>query len=158
VDAPQIREAAIEAFNHAWTLLEKPARTPAETEAMLAAAARSHALWLQVGSAVHDQRGQWMLARAAVDAGMKDKALSHARRTLELTYAANKGHEGFEDFDFAFAEEIAARAFALAGDQRRALQHYAEAKRLGGAVKDATDRAEFFRQFSRGPWFGLTDR
>jgi hypothetical protein len=152
-----IRQAAIEAFNQAWTLLEKPRRTPAETDAMLAAAARSHALWLKAGSAVNDQRGQWMLARAAVDAGMKDKALSHARRTLELTRLARKGRDGFEDFDFAFAEEIAARAFALAGEERRARQHYAEAKRLGEAVKDDGDRAEFFRQFARGPWFGLDD-
>jgi hypothetical protein len=155
VDALAIRKVATEAFNEAWTLLEKPARTPAETEAMIAAAARSHALWLKVGAPVNDQRAQWMLARTAVDAGMKDKALSHARRTLELTRAARTGRDGFEDFDFAFAEEVAARAFALAGEERRARQHYAEAKRLGEAVKDEGDRAEFFRQFGRGPWFGL---
>jgi hypothetical protein len=157
LDAQAIRKAAIEAFNEAWTLLEKPGRTAADTEAMLEAAARSHALWLKVGSAVNDQRGQWMLARTAVEAGRKEKALSHARRTLELTHRAAPGNGGFEDFDFAFAEEIAARAFALAGEERRARQHYAEAKRLGEAIKNQEDRAEFFRQFGRGPWFGLNE-
>ena len=38
---------------------------------------------------------------------------------------------------------------------QRATRHYAEAKRLGEALKDADDRKEFFRQFEREPWFGL---
>jgi hypothetical protein len=155
VDARAIREAAMDAFGEAWTLLEKPQRTPAETDAMIEAAARSHALWLQVGQPVNDQRGHWMMARTAVDAGRTDTALAHARRTIELTATATAGHDGFEDFDFAFAEEVAARAYALAGDMARARRHYAAAKQLGEGIADEGDRTEFFSQFGLGPWFGL---
>ncbi|MFO1185102.1 MAG: hypothetical protein U1E56_09985 [Bauldia sp.] len=156
MDAAAIRRAAIDAFHATWKLLEKADRTAAETEAMLAAAAESHALWLKVGTAVNDQRGEWMLARTAVDAGRAEAAVRHAERTLALTAAAKVGEAGFADFDFAFAEEVTARAFALAGDLARARRHYDQARRLGEAIAEEGDRTEFFRQFALGPWFGLT--
>ncbi len=149
------RKAAIDAFNQAWEMIEKPRRTPAEDDAMIAAAERSLALWAGVGGPVNDQRGEWMIARTAVAAGRKEKALAHAQRTLALTRAALSDPTGFEDFDFAFAEEIAARAHGLSGDLDRARRHYEEAKRLGDAIADDGERAEFFRQFAIGPWYGL---
>jgi hypothetical protein len=155
VDTTATRNAAVDAFNEAWTLLEKPGRNEVEDDAMLAAAERSHRLWLQVGEPVNDQRGEWMIARAAVDARRVDLALRHMRRVLDLTAAAAVGHGGFGDFDFAFANEVAARALALGGDVDAARRHHVKARELGAAIRNPEDRAEFFRQFRRGPWFGL---
>ena len=152
MDLHDVRKAAIEAHEETWQLLEKPDRTAAETEAMIAAAETSLELWAQAGTAVNAQRGHWLIARAAVDAGVPELALEHAERTLALTA---DHRSGLQDFDLAFAEEIAARAFALVGETSRAATHHAEAKRLGEAIKDDGDRKEFFRQFGSGPWFGL---
>jgi hypothetical protein len=152
MDLNDVRKAAIDAHEETWQLLEKADRTAAETEAMIAAAETSLELWGQVGTPLNAQRGHWLIARAAVDAGLAELALEHAERTLTLTA---ERPSGLEDFDSAFAEEIAARAFALSGDMPRAERHFAEARRLGEALKDVDDRKEFFRQFERGPWFGI---
>jgi hypothetical protein len=146
------RRRAIETHGQCWDLLEKPDRTEAESEAMIEAALESLRLWLEVGAPVHAQRGHWMVARVAVDAGQTGLATEHALATLALT-AAHRNE--LEDFDLAFAEEVAARAFALAGDVDRASRHRAEAMRLGEAIADEGDRKEFFRQFGIGPGLGL---
>jgi hypothetical protein len=83
-----------------------------------------------------------------------EPAMEFARRTMELT----REHQAtLADFDLAFANEIAARAWALGGNPLRAREHYDGARRLGDAIKDDGDRAEFFRQFAGGPWFGLDE-
>ena len=153
-DRDAIRRRAIETNGAAWDLLEKADRSDADTEAMVTAATESLTLWRQVGTPVNAQRGHWMIARVAVDAGRADLAVEHARATLDLT-AAHR--EALEDFDRAFAEEVAARAFALAGDLERARRHYATARRLGEAIAGDGDRGEFFRQLAIGPWFELAD-
>ena len=150
--ATDIRRSAIDAHEETWQLLDKRGRTLAEDEAMMAAARLSLEHWAEVGTTVNAQRGHWLVARAAVDAGLAEPALEHAERTLALT--ADQP-DGLQDFDFAFAQEVAARAFALVGDTSRAARHYAKAKRLGEAIEKEGDRKEFFRQFALGPWFGL---
>lgn len=146
------RRRAIETNNRCWTLLEKPDRTPSETTMMVETALESLRLWREAGTPVHAQRGHWMVARVAVDAGLAELAVEHARATLDLTSA----HSGeLEDFDLAFAEEVAARAYALAGETGRARTHHAEATRRGQAIAGDGDRGEFFRQFNLAPWFGL---
>jgi hypothetical protein len=78
--------------------------------------------------------------------------VEYARRTLDLTEA----HASLlADFDLAFAEEIAARAWAATDDRPTAREHLARARELGAAIADAGDRKEFFRQLALGPWFGL---
>jgi hypothetical protein len=71
---------------------------------------------------------------------------------MELTARHEKE---LQDFDRAFAKEIAARAWALAGNRERALKHHKDARMLGNLIADEGDRAEFFRQFDGGPWFSL---
>jgi hypothetical protein len=149
-----IRARAIAENGKAWNLLEKPDRSPAEDSAMIAAAKESLALWLKVGGTVNEQRGCWLVARTAVDAGEADTARQYSERTLALT-AAHR--DALADFDLAFAEEVAARTHALLGDTAAATRHRAEAERLGNAIAADGDRREFFRQFNRGPWFGLDD-
>ena len=147
-----IHRQAIEAHGRAWTLLEKAERTEAETAEMIGAAHASLKAWEAAGGPIEAQRGNWLVARAYVDAGFAKPALEFARRTIELTRAHQTT---LADFDLAFAKEIAARAWALSGNLPRAKEHYDGARKLGEAIKDEGDRAEFFRQFALGPWSGL---
>jgi hypothetical protein len=153
-NAGVILEPSDESSDEAWTYLERRDRTSTDDVAMVAAAERSLVWWSRVGRPVNIQRAEWMLARTNAAAGWREPAIEHALRTLALTAEATVGNDGFEDFDFAFAEEVAARAFALARDLPTARRHYANARRLGNLIKDPGDRAEFFRQLAIGPWYG----
>jgi hypothetical protein len=145
---------AREAHAAAWRLLDKAERSEAETAAMIGAAHASLSAWEQAGGPVERQRGNWLVARAYIAAGLMEPAMEFARRTMELT----REHQAtLADFDLAFAKEIAARAWALGGNPLRAREHYDGARRLGDAIKDDGHRAEFFRQFAGGPWFGLDE-
>jgi hypothetical protein len=145
---------AREAHAAAWRLLDKTERSEAETAAMIRAAHASLSAWEQAGGPVERQRGNWLVARAYIAAGLMEPAMEFARRTMELT----REHQAtLADFDLAFAKEIAARAWALGGNPLRAREHYDGARRLGDAIKDYRDRAEFFRQFAGGPWFGIDE-
>ena len=148
------RRQAIALNGRTWTLLEKADRSEAETAEMIGAAHASLSAWKIAGGPVEDTRGNWLVARAYVDAKLAHPALVYAQRTLALTEAHRAT---LKDFDLAFAEEIAARAFATAGDKTTAARHYAEAKRRGEAIADDGDRTEFFRQFALPPWFGLAE-
>ncbi len=148
------RQLAVAAHGETWAFLEKAGRSVAEDDAMLSAAHASLWHWAIAGTAVHRQRGTWLVARAYVALGLSAPARRFAQRTLELTAA--HGSE-LADFDLAFAEEIAARAEALAGDLVKAASHHARARSLGEAIEQADDRTEFFRQFDAGPWFGLDE-
>lgn len=148
-----MRRKAIEAHGRTWALLEKPGRTAAETAAMIAAAQESLSAWEIAGGPVEAQRGNWLVARVCVDAEEAEAALDYASRTLALTEA---NRATLADFDLAFAEEIAARAYAATGDMERARHHHVAAKALGDEIADQGDRAEFFRQFAGGPWFGVS--
>lgn len=132
-EADDHRRNAIEAHGRAWTLLEKAGRSEAETAQMIGAAHASLKAWEAAGGPIEAQRGNWLVARAYVDAGIPPPAIEYARRTMELTRAHQTE---LADFDLAFAR-------------------YDGAKKLGEAIKDEGDRAEFFRQFACGPWFGL---
>jgi hypothetical protein len=151
-ETDDIRRRAIEANGQTWALLEKSGRTTEETARMIGQAHESLTLWEIAGGRVEAQRGNWLVARAYVDAGLAEPALEFASRTMELTRAHQAA---LADFDLAFAKEIAARSWALAGNLPRAKEHHEGAKKLGEAIKDDGDRAEFFRQFAAGPWFGF---
>ena len=146
------RRAAIEANSRVWALLETAGRSTAETAEMIAAAHASHEHWKVAGGPLEDQRAHWLIARAYVDAGLAGPALHYARRTLALAEA----HRALlSDFDLAFTEEVAARAWAAAGHADIARKHYERAKALGDSIANAGDRQEFFRQFALPPRFGL---
>jgi hypothetical protein len=153
-DNDDIRAAAIAAHEEFWQLLEKPERTREEGRAMIAAAHANLSAWEKIGTFVEHQRGNWLVARAYIEAGLVEPALIYARKTMEITAAH---HQELADFDRAFAKELAARAWALAGNIVRAKAHHADAHMLGEAIGDNANRREFFRQFERGPWFRLNE-
>ncbi len=151
-EAEEARRAAIAAHGATWALLEKAERTSEETTRMIGLAHASLAAWEKAGGPVEAQRGNWLVAKAYLAAGLKEPALEFARRTMELTSAHQND---LTDFDLAFAKELAARTWAFAGNLPRAKEHHDGAKKLGQTIRDEGDRKEFFRQFEAGPWFGL---
>ena len=87
---------------------------------MIAAAHANLSNWEKVGSFVELQRGNWLVARAYIELGLVEPALVFARKTMEITAAH---HQELADFDRAFAKELAARAWALAGNIVRGRAH-----------------------------------
>lgn len=135
-----------------WELLEKEGRSRAEDEDMLHAAHASLYHWLQVGSAVHRQRGEWLLSRVHVVLGQLDAAQRHAQRCLELT---ERHPDEMADFDVAYAYEGVARAHALAGDWDEAQAYQERARQAGEAIVDQEDRAIFLDDLAGSDWYGL---
>jgi len=135
-----------------WGLLEKPERSQAEAEQMIHAAHASCYHWLQVGTGLHHQRGEWLIARVYAELGLADPALRHATRCLELT---GEFAELMQDFDRAFAYEAVARAHALAGNQAQAREYIQLAEESGQAIGNEQDKAIFLDDFGGGEWYGL---
>ncbi|HSB89818.1 MAG TPA: hypothetical protein VLD63_07310 [Anaerolineales bacterium] len=135
-----------------WELLGKKDRSPAEDERMVHAAHASLYHWLYAGTGINHQRGEWLIARVHILLGDPVLAERHTRRCLELTdeHAAE-----MQDFDFAFAHELAARTAALTGDRARAAMFIEKARQAGAAIADPEDRKVFFDDFFGNPWFGV---
>jgi hypothetical protein len=141
------------AFNQrVWALLDKKDLSAEEAEEMVLAAHAGLALWLQAGTGVHHQRGQWLIARVYVELGRLEPARHHLQLTLALTA---QHRDALADFDLAFADALAARVHALAGDLAQARLAHDSAEARGNALADPEDRRVFFDQLNEGPWFGL---
>lgn len=148
-EAEAHRFFAINLNGKVWDLLDKPVRTKQEDELMIYAAHASCYHWLQAGTGLNHQRGEWMIARVYSVLGLADPALHHANRCLELTeeYATL-----IEDFDLAFAYEGVARANAIAGNREIALKYIQLAERAGQKIEDEDNRKIFFDDFNGGNW------
>ena len=136
-----------------WQLLEKTDRTPAEDEELVLAATASCYLWLQVGTGVHAQRAQWLLAHIHAVLCDGDLSMKHAVRCMELTIANSSQ---MKDFDLAYAQEALARAHALQGNLVEARKFHDEALRLGHAISDAEDQQIFLSDLQGGDWHDLS--
>jgi tetratricopeptide (TPR) repeat protein len=139
-------------FNSIWGLLEKKVRSQEDDQEMLLAAYASLYHWTKVGTAVNFQRGAWMIARVHQALGDVDSSLLWAQRCLEISITHN---DALEDFDLAYAQEGLARAYALAGDQEKALHHWKLAEELGEQIKDPEDKKIFLSDFRGGNWYQL---
>jgi hypothetical protein len=135
-----------------WGLLEKADRSPAEDERMIHAAHASCYHWLAVGTGVHHQRAEWLIARVYAELGLADAALRHAYRCQELT---EEHTDLMQDFDQAYAYEAVARANALAGNQAEALKHLRLAEAAGQAIADDQSKQFFLGDLKGGNWYGL---
>ena len=103
-----------------WALMDKDKRTQAENDEMLYAAHACTYHWLHAGTAVHQQRGEWLISHVHGALDNAREALRHAERCLALTEAC-KGE--MQDFDIAYAYEGLARAHAQAGHGNPAFAH-----------------------------------
>lgn len=142
-----------QSFNgRVWELLQKPNRSQAEDDEMLHAAHACAYHWLFVGTAVHQQRGEWLISHVHVVLGHGNEALRHAQRCFELTEA---NRILMEDFDIAYAFEGMARAQAMLGDRRLAEEFLVLAQQAGNAIADDEDKSIFMGDFDSGNWYGL---
>ena len=135
-----------------WDLLQKADRLPSEDELMVHAAHASCYHWLKVGTGLHHQRGEWLIAHVYTELGMAESALWHAQRCLELT---NEFSDLMEDFDRAYAYEGMARAYALKKDSEEALKYMGLAKKAGEVIANAEDKSIFMGDFNGGNWYSL---
>lgn len=140
-------------INHrVWELLDKGDRAPAEDEEMIHAAHASLYHWLSAGTAVHHQRGEWLVARVYTVLGISSEALRHAERCLVLTH---DNPQLMADFDRAYAYESVARAQALAGNRQAAETYRELARAAGEQIADKEDRQIFTTDLKGGDWYGL---
>ncbi len=135
-----------------WELLQKHDRSPSENDEMLHAAHASIYHWKFVGSAIHQQRGEWLISHVHVVLGHANEALRHAERCFELTQT-NK--EIMQDFDIAYAFEGLARAHAMLGDQKMAEEFLYLAEQAGNRIVNKEDRSIFMSDFDGGEWYGF---
>jgi hypothetical protein len=151
-EAEAHRHFAIQFNGMTWDLLDKADRTSEEDERMLYSAFASCRHWLEAGTGMHHQRGEWMIARVYSVLGLGEAAVRHANRCLDLTGQ----HAGeMADFDWAFAYEAVARANAVIGNRDKALEYIALAEEAGQAIVDQESKEIFFGGFNGGDWAGL---
>jgi tetratricopeptide (TPR) repeat protein len=147
------KEFAKQSNGQVWKLLGKTDRSPEENEEMERAAFASLYHWINAGTEVHHQRGEWMIAHVYTVLGEAETALKHAQRCLELT-EAHKSQ--MEDFDIAYAYEGIARANALAGNGEAAKKYLELAKAAGEAIVDAENKEWFIGDLDGGDWYRVT--
>ena len=135
-----------------WELLQKQHRSQDDDDELLHAAHACTYHWRFAGTAVHQQRGEWLISRVHVVLGHGNEALRHAQRCFELTEA---NRQLMQDFDIAYAFEGMARAQAMLGDQKLADEFLMLAEQAGNVIADEEDRSIFQGDFDQGPWFGL---
>jgi hypothetical protein len=143
----QRRRLAVTLFNHVWTLLGTPARTPEQDDEMVHAAHASRYHWGEIGTAANLARGEWQVSRVYAVLGRAEPALFHARRCLAYVEA----EEGTEDWDLPFAYEALARAHAVAGDAAESSRYEQMARETGAAVADAEDREHLWSELGTLP-------
>ncbi len=135
-----------------WELLQKSNRSRSENDEMLYAAHACTYHWKFAGTAVHQQRGEWLIGHVHILLGHPAEALRHAECCFELT-ESNK--DLMKDFDIAYAYEGLARAYAMTGDQKKAGGFFDLAQKAGNAIADEEDRSIFMGDFEGGEWYGL---
>ena len=146
------RHFAIKFNGMTWDLLDKIDRTEEEDERMIYSAVASCRHWLEAGTAVHHQRGEWLISRVYSVLGLGNEAVRHATRCLELT----KSHaEAMADFDWAHAYEALARAHAIAAHLDEARRFVGLATNAGESIADDESRGIFMADFNGGEWGGL---
>jgi hypothetical protein len=135
-----------------WDLLEKQNRTPEEDALMVHAAHSSCMHWLRAGTPTHHQRGEWLIAHVYSVLGDGRAALRHAMVCMDVT----KNHpDMMQDFDWAYAYEALARAYALSGNLEVAKANYTLAEQAGESIANDEDKKIFLSDFQSGDWHGI---
>jgi tetratricopeptide (TPR) repeat protein len=144
---------AVEFHSQTWDMLEKKERTPSENARMLDYAHASLAHWrTAAGTVVRQQRGEWLVSRVHAVLGEGEQALKHAQLCHELL-ESNRAE--MDDFDFAFAYEAIARAYAVSGEKAEALKFLERAQKAGEAIHEQEDRDAFFAELNGGEWHDI---
>jgi hypothetical protein len=135
----QRRGLAVDLFNHAWSLLRLPERTPEQDDELIHAAHASRHHWVEVGTAANLARGEWQVSRVYATLGRGEPALYHAGRCLAY---CEGDPDALEDWDLPYAYEALARAHAVAGNAAEARSNADRARELGERIADEEDREQ----------------
>lgn len=146
------KEFAVNSNGRVWQLLDKKSRTQQENDELLYAVHASSYHWQTIGTGIHQQRGEYLIAKVYLALGVAERALHHAQRCMVLT---DTHHDQMQDFDLAYAHECMARALAIGNRRQEALQHYQRARELGDQIKAAGDKEIFDQDFQANPWYGI---
>ena len=144
------KKFAVEMNNLVWNLLGKKDRTPQEDENMVNAAHASCCHWSKVGTAINQQRGDWLISHVYAVLNRPEPAVHHAKLCMELTE-----EKKFEDFDLAYAYEGMARAYACSGNKTEAVKYIKLATEAGEKIKNEEDKKLFMSDFAAEPWYGV---
>ena len=139
------RAQGIECNNTTWEMIEAK-RTPENDEEMLRRAYASSYHWARAKGRKpeNDARGQYMLAKAHLVAGLPERSLHYADACMAVT----KQHK-LVDFDLAYAHEARARALRALGNDKEAMTEWAAAKAV--PVANDEDREILEKDLAEGP-------
>jgi hypothetical protein len=143
VESATHKELAICLFNETWNLIGKEPRTIEEDLLMIHKAHASLYHWLQVGTCLHEARGQWQVSRVYAVLKWHQPALAHGERSLQLCL-----ENGFGDFDLAFGYEAVARAHQLAGNPSDAKKFIELGHKAAAAIQKAEDQKYFLKELA----------
>jgi DNA-binding transcriptional MerR regulator len=138
LDAATQRQLGVDLYNSTWTLIEKPDRSPAETDEMIHRAHASRWHWARVGSTVNLARGEWLCSRVYATIGRAEPAAWHARRCVEINDGLSD--DAREAWDLPAAYEAMARASYVAGDAVSGALWKAKALAALAAIENSDDR------------------
>ena len=129
------RHFSAHCFNAAWELIDKPDRTPEETEQMIQRAMASLWHWTQREDCTPQNLsiGFWQAARVYTLASEVDNARKYAQLCLDITPEE-------DPFYLGYAHEAIARAEGLAGDADAAGKHLETATQLAATIPDPVHR------------------
>ena len=136
---------AVDFNNRAWDLIEQPSRTAEQVQELIHAAHAAAVHWQAVGTPLHTQRAENLLATAYCVAGKPEPALRHAQRCLALS-EQNAAEESL--FDRATALGCAAEAHRLAADERESERLMTLALAIAEEL-EADDRGVFEKLYPR---------
>jgi hypothetical protein len=125
------RQAAMDLFHTTWRYLDREDRAPEHDAAMIACAEASLWHWRRVGAPTQWAIGEWQCSRVHAVLGDGERALAHARRSLEIAEA-----DRVDDFVPASAHEALSRAYAVLGDMDAAREQRNLAYRLAIELDD----------------------
>jgi tetratricopeptide (TPR) repeat protein len=128
---------AVECFNRAWDLIDKPDRTAEEDEAMIRSSLASIWHWTQRKdcTATNLSVGYWQTSRIYALLGQAD----NARRYGQLCLDVSQGDE-ILPFYLGYAHEALARAESVAGNREKMEEYLREARRVADTVPDPDGR------------------
>jgi DNA-binding transcriptional MerR regulator len=139
LDAATQRQLGVDLYNSTWTLIEKPDRTPADTDEMIHRAHASRWHWARVGQPVNLARGEWLCSRVYATIGRAEPARWHAQRCVEINEAID-ADGGRQSWDLPAAYEAMARAAFVGGDGASGALWKARALEALALIDDADDR------------------
>jgi hypothetical protein len=137
---------AVQTFNGAWDLIDKPDRTPDEDSEMLQRAFASRWHWGFVGGPEQLATGDWQIAHVASLLGYGWMAQVYAQRAFDACE-----REGWTDWRRASMLEGMARAAAAAGDAAAHAKYYALATEAVAAIAEEEDRNVIASQLATVP-------